>query len=187
MLKCNFPVLCFLPLSSCDLFMKARMSRLLFVRLMKFWRWKHGAYNLGTYAALIILMFVLSFCINATLRVCTQTISLVLTISSCLNVSIKPNDGCIRRYRCVQFRSIPTTKESLLEHIRGTVWSQIIKELIAMLGFYSNLLSSAEIKLLCGLYLAGLLYILQSSRSRHGSSVNPSCSNILSIFINRGL
>lgn len=47
-------------------------------------------------------------------------------------------------------------------------------------------LNSADMKLLCGLYLAGFLYILQTSRSLHGSSIIFNCKNILSIFASIG-
>jgi len=54
-------------------------------------------------------------------------------------------------------------------------------------ALYTYRLSSADMKLLCGLYVAGSLYMLHTIRSLQRSFLTPSCSMILSIFSNIGL
>lgn len=73
-------------------------------------------------------------------------------------------------------------------HWRLCKWGSLILQsnLIHERFSPAHLLNSAEIKLLCGLYCVGFLYMLQSSRSLQGSSFTLSCANIVSILVRMG-
>lgn len=71
-------------------------------------------------------------------------------------------------------------------HLCKSVEIQGLLSFSKVIEHKTHLLSSAEMKLLCGLYCVGFLYMLHKSRSLHGSSFTPNCANIVSILVRIG-
>lgn len=117
------------------------------------------------------------FSVERALAVNLQAVALILTVAGGLHVSIKSHDGCIWGGRFGQLRHISEWATQVGIYILNG----------AYIRSWAYRLSSADTKLLYGLYFCGDLYMLQIRRSLHGSSLNLSCCMILSTFCRIGL